>query len=778
MSSIFILVFTLSLCLRSTGEREVDFILPDNLLKINLGISFNARQKCQVSTADWRVMYVIKLPPRITMTDEVEIDCITLVALKPGLSNEMCFRLRDTILKFAGQHKKQLNKLSKVIEEIYELIPEIPSDFRERRGLLDIGGRVLKGLFGVAVNDDLKALKATMKKINEANYDAMSSYQHEVENMHSFEKLVVDRLNNFKYIVNDSTRLVNHAMETFRGQEIELQILRKIMTTAVANLTDFVILYTELTELRDSIESLVGGKLRNQLISSTMIQNTLTNIKQAIIEKGWDDFQLCHDLSPNWFVSNAQYTAARVGQLLHVVLKYPLTNRALIDAFTFYEIKTFPVPLGGDSRHVSVIKGLPKYIAFAQLSRESQYLTFDVLPQCHDGHVYKAHGFESVARRFSDEGCISAILLGSIKNVTDTCRFDVLLEKLNPEMYQINSSHVLVINIQNISVVCQGTNYTGYINRTIQGCQGLCVLAPPCNCHWYTKHFIIHRRFKDCLSPEENEVKVYGVNLALLSQFFSEDKVAKILAETFLQKEVQIILPKVKLQSDMKSALQLDDKFAYDLKKLSRKMIDGEKVYNNLEQMIRDNDFEDDDDIESSIYDFSWKTWLMLSTSVLAIVTFVFVGILCARMRMLSIAIALSVNAKRVEARVETFEYVFNYFAKPEVNTTSGNNTIVTDFTFVVSSNEVTLIILCVLLIVLGVWSYRKLKIQEPRSEVFIQVGHDEDFITVLWCKLKHSAPRTSSRTALFNRSACQASFGPRFVSNGQARTSMTDSEV
>ena len=40
-----------------------------------------------------------------------------------------------------------------MIEEIYELIPEIPRDFRERRGLLDIGRRVFKGLFGVAVNE-------------------------------------------------------------------------------------------------------------------------------------------------------------------------------------------------------------------------------------------------------------------------------------------------------------------------------------------------------------------------------------------------------------------------------------------------------------------------------------------------------------------------------------------------------------------------------------------------------------------------------------------------
>ena len=154
-----------------------------------------------------------------------------------------------------------------------------------RRGLINLGGEVLKSIFGVATNSDIHLLHHTLNELQSSTFDIANSVSNQVmyvKKLDTATKVNANAVANLSSIVKD---IVIESYERF--QETTRDILwlnytingQSEFNTAVRQLEfAFLLMLQQINELLEAIQSVLQGKLPITLINPSALQNILRNV--------------------------------------------------------------------------------------------------------------------------------------------------------------------------------------------------------------------------------------------------------------------------------------------------------------------------------------------------------------------------------------------------------------------------------------------------------------------------------------------------------------------
>jgi hypothetical protein len=265
------------------------------------------------------------------------------------------------------QVKATLSSLENRLEDLKDLLPKVDA----RRGLLNLGGSVLKVLFGTVTVADLEKLHETVERLhrNEKTVvhavnqhvtyikhldDSVKFNAQIVSNLSTVVKSIALRMNSeLASIVSELQRL----NDTFEKQR-EVNIVTRQIEFALSQLE------IQISEIFHAIAFVRAGKIPVNLISPSMLYNMLRNVTLILPEN--------QELAMGMKRQNLHlyYDTVKVMMLadthsLRLVLYFPLksTNRD----FTLYRIVVVPARMFGKR--------------YAQFSLAYNYLAINLLQQ-------------------------------------------------------------------------------------------------------------------------------------------------------------------------------------------------------------------------------------------------------------------------------------------------------------------------------------------------------------------------------------------------------------
>lgn len=155
----------------------------------------------------------------------------------------------------------------------------------------------------------------------------------------------------------------------------------------------------------------------------------------------------------------------------------------------------------------------------------------------------------------------------------------------------------------------------------VTGCD-FCLFKLPCRCSISTNNYYYAPRLASCHQNIDNIATLHPVNLALLQKFFDTSFVKNILADTTVNKALNVTLPNLKLyQHKMSNVIAADTKSHLSLSKMTATAKKYAVIFQSLAEPLLDGQIQLDSDWPNTdnILLYITTTATILLTTVLAL---------------------------------------------------------------------------------------------------------------------------------------------------------------
>ena len=255
-----------------------------------------------------------------------------------------------------------------------------------RRGLLNVGGSILKLIFGTATVADLADLHTSVDALKQKQGEVLHALNQQLtylKQMDSTVKLDHEVIANLSYIVKDfATKLQEKFQKAV--SRLEWAVKPQQATTAVRELVfTFVQFQMQLDELSGSFQSLTAGKMPVNFITFNTFYDILNNVTLSLPE-GYEFAVGTQYYSLPWYVKHAH--AALLADLNNfmIIMYFPLTtvNRK----YELYQMFAFPSRILNSTYASFQLDG--NYLAISVLQQIYVSLTASDLSRC-EGNMVK-----------------------------------------------------------------------------------------------------------------------------------------------------------------------------------------------------------------------------------------------------------------------------------------------------------------------------------------------------------------------------------------------------
>jgi len=177
--------------------------------------------------------------------------------------------------------------LESKLQAFKQILPTLDS----RRGLLDLGGSILKTLFGTAVVSDVTSLRNALDELQENQKDVIHSVTNQftyIKRLDSITNVNVEAISNLSHIIKDN---IINSHEKLRQTAHDILFLnltihgQSTLFTTIRQL-EFTLLHPtqQIDELVNAVQHLIAGKLPMSLVRPFTLLNILKNISLHLPE--------------------------------------------------------------------------------------------------------------------------------------------------------------------------------------------------------------------------------------------------------------------------------------------------------------------------------------------------------------------------------------------------------------------------------------------------------------------------------------------------------------
>ena len=304
---------------------------------LNHSVAFSKERDIIISSDAWRV--AINLD---TNTYEEVISTIrTDLHLIEGQKTEF------TPVLELKQIASLLDALEMKLHDFQQILPRRD----RRRGLINVGGTILKSLFGTATVNDLHELHNTLDNLQTSTSDIVHSLTNQVtyiKKLDTMARVNAHAIANLSSIVKD---IVSQSYERFQQTAREVIWLnytlhgQSELFTAVRQVEFALLQMTQqVSDLISAAQSVLQGRLPMSLVNPTTLQNILRNISMHLPEgyeliagSRTDSIYLYYELTSVALIGNSHG--------LQIIINVPL--KSADQYFTLYEIIVLPSRVSG-----------------------------------------------------------------------------------------------------------------------------------------------------------------------------------------------------------------------------------------------------------------------------------------------------------------------------------------------------------------------------------------------------------------------------------------------
>lgn len=612
------------------GSRPLT--IPGSIHRLNYGTIFKSEKNVILTNEYWRQTYEIvlpKLPPR----SNFKYDCITL-------PSKACISFTKFMHQIENLDSKTMIEFQNIYKFVDDNVPFIPVSNRKKKSLLPFVGDLSKSLFGTATMEDVNILKQHVNSLIKNNLQVtkfikmqshqLSSYMTAAENR--FDNIQESVKENFLVITNLS-RIITTEIQNFQSGLLQLsELYNSHLETAHT-------LVKQYSSFKQSISTLIDGKLSPELISASVIKNTIQEISKILSEEYSNFYLTIKD--PEYYYTHGHFAFGRHFGAIYVTLKFPLSHEKL--PLNLYQVISMPIPVNGTSNHATQLLDLPHYLAIT--SHQQYYLLLDKtdLATCNKHQLYLCN-FNKALKPVTQKSCIMSLFANDKQSVNALCNFRFLQDLLEPTAIELAEGSTLVYNSYNLIIDCPN-------NKTIlHGCS-MCVIQLPCRCSITTKHWYLPPRLVKCQTHSKVQL-FHPVNLALLQQFFNDSKLIALQADTTFASSLTVQIPGFELyKHEFQKRLVADSKIHFNMKKMAEATKRNEKIFQSLSEPLLNGDL----DMISN-----WPTTNDILTYISFIITII-VSLVCGLlfMRQRKLLLVISILKQTAYTKGIDADYIF-----------------------------------------------------------------------------------------------------------------------
>ncbi|MES9883069.1 MAG: hypothetical protein ABW185_19570 [Sedimenticola sp.] len=646
-------------------------------LRLNYGVIFRDGGKIDITSHSWKHVFQIPLPetPKFNYTIFDHIDC--------QQSGILFFTL------------KRIQTFELEVEEIYQnytnvvelLLPE-SKDSKSKRGLINIGGTILKGLFGLSTENDVKKLHNFITKVANQQVAVEEELKIHEEHVLSAIKIEDNRINNAFAAIQLTRQDVNEQLVTMDQKIHSLMELYQLSHSIIRKYMSYIDVFRQQMEhFMTGVEGIIQGQISPKLVSPEAWRLTLQQLQYKLRQTD-RDYVITHTHLSYYYSDSISYTYYRYDNSLYIIVRIPIQITNYI--FDLWNVQSFPIPVQKDSKHVTKITNLKPYFAMDITRALYLELTVEDVLMCTGVQIKQCKLLTAIP--VSHSSCLSALFLEKTELVHKLCDIHFLPYMVLSYVIELNEGSIFIVNASKIIKSCKNEIVTQN-----QGCTS-CVIELQCHCSITTELYFIPPRIDNCNYNSSSTLHV--INLAIIHHLFDFDKISMIQTNSLFANETSMIIPEFKVHSDkFEKYTKLNTKYEISVKNAIDQM-KKDKIISHFSNEIVDASFE-----------FGMPEY-MLYISILIIAILAGIGFiyLCVKVKRLT-AIITVINAK-MHADAESVLNYTMFSHKQKITNVNENSKIATPL-IAISVDTLIIMISIIILMLIAYAITRRKKIQQ-----------------------------------------------------------------
>ena len=490
-----------------------------------------------------------------------------------------------------------------------------------------------------------------------------------------------------------------------------------VLAKTVTKLKDLIFRAADLDMAYLSFEKLMSGKLPDYLVSHKILQRELHRLERQLINTH-PNLTILHK-TLHYYYMHGHFTIGRKQTKAVISLAVPLTLKKMVP-LTIYNVVKIPIPTPGTFAHYTELSLNFHSIAFHEDS--DYYLLIEESYQLPENRHIDLRRSSLMLRQRTVHTCATALIVADLALIDKHCGYDVVVGELSPNVYRLTENKILLSNISEFIISCQGLNK----DTTIRPDQLQVIFHLECDCTILAGEHYISFTAGFChtgINVTQMITPKYILNLAYLAQFFNDDELRQFRSHTVLHENINISLPALATESQEYALTLAKDKTArYKMKQIIQATKQQEKGFHNLGDYLYNSLLQRSNPHQFNV--FALFDWVVVITSIVAAVAFLWAFILSMRLRALS-AIITTMPAARAQNNVH-----LNYFGTPTVSTISNFSLINEwrkigqDLRNIIPFDVTILIVALILFLVFLLYQVYKMKKNCKTLQLYIVIGN------------------------------------------------------
>jgi len=281
---------------------------------------------------------------------------------------------------------KQIYSSLEMLETRLHDFQQVTPGVDKRRGLLDVGGLMLKHIFGTATVTDIHALHEVVDALKQQNSDIAHSVGNQLTYVRDLGKLNAEAVVNLSSVVRDQMIQTHEQFLSIVKDLFWLNTTLQFensMFTAIRHL-EFVLvqLIQQIDGLFDAVQCAIQGKLPIKLVNPVELQNILRNVTLQLPES----YELAIGSSKqniHWYYEFIKVAVVANTRSINLILSVPL--KTTDSHFTLFRLISLPTSISS-GKFVTYSIDYP-YFALQPNQRSYLLLTEAEYNRCSKGKI-------------------------------------------------------------------------------------------------------------------------------------------------------------------------------------------------------------------------------------------------------------------------------------------------------------------------------------------------------------------------------------------------------
>ena len=408
--------------------------------KVNYGVVLKKVATIDVVTETWRHSFVVNLPDVSSrIIQRRGVNCARIAT-----DVRQCTRLKGIVEYLHNITTKAVVRVHNTMRYIRQIAPQYvsPFNFTRKRGLLDIRGVILHGLFGVAKVSDVEHVRDTIQTMRRQNIQAISAWHESISRLSSFTSATNQRLDTMNAMVQSQRQTIERLFDDIVNETRDLTQTANLIAAALNKFEDFVLVLDDLEKFSGGLEALSHGFLSPSLVSPTELYHTLRTLSDRLRRLD-PQLRVLRTRASHYYGSH-NFIAARFGNAIIINLQVPISHMS--NSLHLYQVHIVPVPLSGGQSHATFLQNVPKYIAYRPGSE--YYMQFENEPKIRTSNLLYLEDTHGLLQADTNQSCILSIINDKKTAVKDQCltTFNHICLSLIDLMFCLLTSVTLKLN--------------------------------------------------------------------------------------------------------------------------------------------------------------------------------------------------------------------------------------------------------------------------------------------------------------------------------------------